>query len=199
MLADERFGHGQDGNGNMRKRVFIAFAILFSLAIQANAGQYEYVTTIAENIQSSPGTMQQTVTPLSDDDLQRLEAQRQIVKRYLSGASLEKFEKPAGKLGTLRALLEASVFSADQTYELQCMGIVLGDVFVQEMGFHWIMVEDEFGRDPAIRFEDTSIILFPLTMISKRVESGESVDVFELFNGVADLAQQKIDAEMNAR
>ena len=183
----------------MRRRAFIAFAILFSLANLANAGQYEYVTTIAEKIQSPPGTMQQTVTPLSDDDLQRLEAQRQIVKRYLSGASLEKFEKPAGKLATLRALLEASVFSADQTYELQCMGIVLGDVFVQEMGFHWVMVEDEFGRDPAIRYEDTSIILFPLTMISKRVESGEAVDVFELFNGVADLAQQKIDAELNAR
>ena len=26
---------------------------------------------------------------------------------------------------------------------------------------------------------------FPLTMISKRVERGEKVDVFELFNGVA--------------
>ena len=27
--------------------------------------------------------------------------------------------------------------------------------------------------------------MFPLTMISKRVERGEAVDVFQLFNGVA--------------
>jgi hypothetical protein len=31
----------------------------------------------------------------------------------------------------------------------------------------------------------TSIILYPLTMISKRVERDEQVDVFDLFNGVA--------------
>ena len=142
--------------------------------------------------------MEQKIDPLSQEDLQRLEAQRAVVKRYLSEASLKKFETPAGKLGTLRALLKASVFSPDQTYELQCMGIVLGDVFVQEMGFHWVMVEDEYGRDPAVRFEDTGVMLFPLTMISKRIERGETVDIFDLFNGVADVAQEEINAVSGA-
>jgi len=32
--------------------------------------------------------------------------------------------------------------------------------------------------------EGTSIILFPQTMISKRIERGEEVDVFDLFNGI---------------
>lgn len=87
------------------------------------------------------------------------------------------------------------MFSPRQIYELQCLGIVLGDVFVQDAGFHWIMVEDEHGRDPAIKFQDTSVLLFPLTMISKRIERGETVDVFDLYNGVAALARQKIEAE----
>jgi len=30
------------------------------------------------------------------------------------------------------------------------------------------MVEDEHGRDPAVRIPKTTIILFPMTMISKR-------------------------------
>jgi hypothetical protein len=47
------------------------------------------------------------------------------------------------------------------------------------------MVEDEYGHDPAIRLPGTSIILSPLTMISKRIERGEEVDVFDLFNRVA--------------
>ena len=76
------------------------------------------------------------------------------------------------------------------------MGIVFGDVFVQDMGFSWVMVEDEHGRDPAIRYRETSIILFPLTMISKRIERGEQVDVFDLYNGVAAIAQERIDAEL---
>ena len=86
----------------------------------------------------------------------------------------------------------ARVFGPDQTYELQSMGVVLGDVFVQDMGFHWIVVEDESSRDPAVQYKNTSIILYPLTMISKRIERGEEVDVFELYNGVAAEAENLI-------
>ena len=137
----------------------------------------------------------QTTSALTDGDLKRLEEQRAVVTRYLDEDGLEKYETAPGKLGTLRALLTAKVFSPEQTYELQSMGIVLGDVFVQDMGFHWIIVGDEYGRDPAIKFRDTNVLLFPLTMISKRIERGETVDVFDLYNGVAALAQEKIDAE----
>jgi hypothetical protein len=53
------------------------------------------------------------------------------------------------------------------------------------MGMEWIMVEDEYGRDPAVRLPNTTIILYPMTMISKRIERGEKVDVFELYNSAA--------------
>lgn len=129
---------------------------------------------------------QQKITPLTEDDHIRLRDQHAVVERYLGNeASKEKYKTAAGKLGTIRAILQAGVFKPDQTYELQCLGIVLGDAFVQELGMEWIMVEDEFGRDPAVRLPGTTIILFPLTMISQRVERGEQVDVFALFNGVA--------------
>ncbi len=50
----------------------------------------------------------------------------------------------------------------------------------------WIMVEVDYGRDPAVRVPGSSIIVFPLTAILKRVERverGEAVDIFNLFNG----------------
>ena len=78
------------------------------------------------------------------------------------------------------------------------MGVVFGEVFVEDMGFHWILVEDEFGRDPAIRFEDTSVIAYALTMISKRVERGEPVDVFDLYNGVAGEMSRLIEEERSS-
>jgi hypothetical protein len=137
----------------------------------------------------------QALSPLTDADEQRLSDQRAVVTRYLDEDGRKKFETAAGKLGTLRALLEANVFRSDQTYELQSMGIVLGDVFVQDMGFHWLIVEDEYGRDPAIRYAGTSVILFPLTLIAKRIEAGEKVDVFDLYNGVAARAGELIDRE----
>jgi hypothetical protein len=137
----------------------------------------------------------QTLSPLGDADEQRLNEHRAIVTRYLDEDGRKKYEAAAGKLGTLRALLDANVFRSDQTYELQSMGIVLGDVFVQDMGFHWLIVEDEYGRDPAIRYAETSVILFPLTMISKRIEAGEKVEVFDLYNGLAARAGELIDRE----
>jgi hypothetical protein len=60
----------------------------------------------------------------------------------------------------------------------------------------WVMGEDDYGRDPAIKYQETSFILFPLTMTSKRIERGERVDVFDLYDGVAAIAQEKIDAEL---
>ena len=39
------------------------------------------------------------------------------------------------------------------------------------------------GRDPALTLEGTSILVFPLTSISKRVERGEQVGIYDLFEG----------------
>lgn len=129
--------------------------------------------------------MEEKISSPSSDDNERLRAHRAVVEGFLDESSVAKLATAAGKLGAIRALLDAKVFRAEQTYELQSLGAVLGDAFVQELGMEWITVEDEYGRDPAVRVPGTSIILFPLTMISKRVENGETVDVFDLFNGVA--------------
>ena len=108
------------------------------------------------------------------------------MEKYLADeSSRAKYKTAAGKLGTIRAIFYGNVFKPDQTYKLQRLGVVLGDAFVLDLGMEWVMVEDAHGRDPAVRLPGTSIILFPLTMISKRMERGQKVDVFELFNGVA--------------
>lgn len=111
-----------------------------------------------------------------------MDDQRQLVASLLANeSSRKKFESAAGKLGTIRAVLAANVFRSDQTYELQCLGVVLGDALVMETELQWTAVEDEYGRNPVVCVPGTTILAFPLTMISKRVERGEDVDVFELF------------------
>jgi Domain of unknown function (DUF3806) len=129
----------------------------------------------------------QKITSLTVADQQRLQDQRAVVENFLADDdSRQKYKTAAGKLGTIRAILQGNAFKPNQTYELQCLGIVLGDAFVQELKMEWVMVEDDHGRDPAVRLPGTSIILFPLTMISKRVERGEKVDVFDLFSRAAE-------------
>ncbi len=128
----------------------------------------------------------QKITKPTDSDLNRLKDQRAVVEKFLADEnSRQKYRTAAGKLGTIRAILDAKAFKPSQTYELQCLGIVLGDAFVQEMKMEWVMVEDQDGRDPAVQLPGTSIILYPMTMISKRIERAEKIDVFDIFNGVA--------------
>jgi hypothetical protein len=88
-------------------------------------------------------------------------------------------------LALLQRVLDSGEIGSEATYELQSLGMVLGRVFVNEnKDYDWWMVEDEYGRDPAIRLKETSLLLFPLTMISKRVEDGEEVNVLELYKGL---------------
>jgi hypothetical protein len=129
---------------------------------------------------------EQKIEVPTEADQKHMADQRAVVEKHLGNEDAkQKYKTAAGKLGTLRAALQSGDFKREQTYELQCLGIVLGDAFVQEMGMEWIMVEDESGRTPAVRMPKTTIIIYPMTMISKRVERGEQVDVFSLFNGVA--------------
>jgi hypothetical protein len=51
--------------------------------------------------------------------------------------------------------------------KLQCLGVALGDALAEELQMEWVTVEDEYGKDPALRFPGTTVIAFPLTMISK--------------------------------
>jgi hypothetical protein len=140
-----------------------------------------------EKTNKLPTSGEQKITAITAADAQRLTDERAVIEAFLSNEdSKRKYRTAAGKLGTIRAILEAGKFKPEQTYELQCLGVVLGDAFVQELGMEWVIVADEFGRNASVRMPGTTIILFPLTMISKRVERGEKVDVFDVFNRAAE-------------
>ena len=68
----------------------------------------------------------------------------------------------------------------------------MGDICVQDLGFKWIQVEDETDTDPALQFQDTSLIIFPLTMISKRIERGETVDIYDLYESLKEKVKEII-------
>ena len=48
---------------------------------------------------------------------------------------------------------------------------------MSQFRLRWVMVTDEFGTDPTLRFRETTIPINALTMISKRIERGEPVRV----------------------
>jgi hypothetical protein len=118
---------------------------------------------------------------LSHKDSERLDQQRALVaaaarQRY----GTAELSRTKGDLPILQRLIDDKVFKKSQTYELQSLGVVFGDVLASELPLRWVMIADEYGTDPTLRFKNTSVNINALTMISKRVERDEPVDVFSL-------------------
>ncbi len=134
--------------------------------------------------------MDQIVKDLSTEMVNRIEAQRKWVRNHYLKDSINEYETIEGKLNLLDVILRSNWIEKEETNKLQCLGITLGDIIVQELGFRWIEIEDDYGIDPAVKLDNTSIILFPLTMISKRIENGESVDIYELYNAVKNKVEE---------
>ncbi len=84
-------------------------------------------------------------------------------------------------LDILQTLLDRRVVSAEQTVELQAMGVVLGDLLAAELGMKWVIYEDRYGRSRALQLGSSDNFLFPITMISRRVEAGAQVDVTAVY------------------
>ena len=125
--------------------------------------------------------MEQKVEELSPEDITKLEAQRAWVREHYPQESEGTYQTLEGKLVLLDSILKNKWIEPDETVKLQCLGITFGDALAQKLGLKWVTVEDEYGRDPALIVEGTSIITFPLTTISKRIENGEAVDIYYLF------------------
>lgn len=128
--------------------------------------------------------MSQTITALSEDLIQHMQEQRDWV--YGSFSFGENTGKPPAdadtKLRLLQAIIDTNTIQPDETWKLQCLGIVLGDILVEKLGLAWVEVRDEYGDDPAVASADHKTLFFTLTMISKRIEQGENVDIMVLFN-----------------
>jgi hypothetical protein len=118
---------------------------------------------------------------LSSEDNARLERQRAVVaaaaKQRYGTTALTRTKRD---LPVLQKLIDEKVFSKSQTYELQSLGVAFGDVLANELPLRWVIVTDEYGTDPTLRFRETTVHFNALTMISKRVERDEAVSVSEL-------------------
>ncbi len=125
--------------------------------------------------------MDQTCEPLNRDDIANLAAKRTWVCEHYEEAARHKYNTLDGKLTLVDTILRNNWIAPDETLKLQCLGVTFGDALAQRLGLTWVAVEDKYGRDPALTLDGTSVLVFPLTSISKRIERGEEVEVYGLF------------------
>lgn len=102
----------------------------------------------------------------------------EILARFGAGT----FDASEDDLERLQQVLDSKTIEAEARYSLESLGIAFGRIFLENHeGFDWWMVDDEIGRDPAIRYRHSSLLILPQSMLWKRIEDGEDVNVRELY------------------
>jgi len=133
--------------------------------------------------------MQPHFAELTEAEAARLDKQRGLVATTLRNRYGAVLTRTKLDLPLIQRLLDDDVFAPSQTFELQSLGVAFGDVLATEAGLHWMMVTDDYGTDPTLVRGASSLQVNALTMISKRIERAEMVDVAILFARAAEDAR----------
>ena len=112
-----------------------------------------------------------------------LQEQRRVADDYVRAHLGRQLHQKRSDLELLsRLVAEHKLENADKK-TLQALGVALGDVFLNEhKKLRWQVYEDTAGSSHAICLAETEHCIFPITMISRRVEAGFSPDVEALYN-----------------
>lgn len=112
-----------------------------------------------------------------------LDKQRRLADSEIRKAAGRQLHKDRGDLRALQKAIDSGAFKEADKQTLQALGVALGDVFANaHPKLNWRVYEDKLGASHAVCLEDSEECLFPMTMISRRIEGGVTPDVNRIFN-----------------
>ena len=133
-------------------------------------------------------------SPLNDELRNWVEGQLSLLTEYAETLDVS-FEKPLSSesMDNLWIAWKAAKVTDSEAVDsfLNCFGIGFGQILVDNLGFEWTYLEDEYGADIAVRalpgIADTRIA--PLHFVLKRWESNEGrfiTDSIVEIDGIVD-------------
>lgn len=97
-----------------------------------------------------------------------------------------------GDLDTLQTLIDKKIVAQDDYKTQQAMGLALGNLILADFPdtFEWKIYEDELGRSRALCVKKSHNCLFPITMLSRRMEMGTTLDVKKVHRDAITLMEK---------
>ena len=124
-------------------------------------------------------TIREMLEADEDDLLHRLRELEKILRRHYGKGT--RLTGKRADLEILQRALDDKRAELSKPAVVQSLGLAFGNVLANELGLDWVIVEDEYGSDPALRHPETDALLQPLTMVSDRVEDADRVDLQALW------------------
>ena len=122
------------------------------------------------------------IEPLTNIDQQFMSEQRQRIEQLANRLGRNLSGEEDRDLDTLQRIIDDRLIATDDTLSLQAMGVVLGDLLAERLDMAWVVYRDRIGRSRALRYRETEVYLFPITMISRRQEAGNNRSVRSIYD-----------------
>ncbi|MEX2489694.1 MAG: DUF3806 domain-containing protein [Pseudomonadales bacterium] len=110
---------------------------------------------------------------------------RQIKDLFATQLGILQFDGDKRDLRHIQRLVDKDILS-DDILQWQKVGVIFGDILVEEFDLEWVSYEDERGKSKALQWRDTMNFVFPITLFSRRVEYGRKINAKEIYNKVAE-------------
>lgn len=146
--------------------------------------------------------MQQQIEQPTEQDMERIAtllAYSGQLSMDITGQALDSSTNDLPRLQQISStLLEIEEAEQEQRrLAFQAVGISFGQVFATENSdYDWWMVNDEEGRDPCLRYRESDLLVFPQTLISRRVEEGESFNINDLYTDIKQQLRAAVDGQL---
>lgn len=118
---------------------------------------------------------------LAEHDIAYLKAHFEWVEGWIEPGHEQDFQSYEGKLTLIQRILDSGEIGQKESVKLQALGNYFGLAICEFTNWQFEVIEDEYGRDLSIKMPGTTAWIHCTSIISKRVETGEDVDVFALF------------------
>jgi len=156
----------------MYKSIALILAILFSLGAVTSQAQEASISELAW---------------LDRNQMKQQEAKIDELARTRLGTQLR---GDKSDLETLQKIIDRELIDRDDRLTLQALGVVLGNVMAREVKqLQWQVYEDDKGRSKALCLKEEKECLFPITMLSRRMEVGLKPNVEKVYRDALSLVE----------
>lgn len=130
------------------------------------------------------------ITPFEASDDEYVQSQYELIQDIVNSELSKRFNgDKAHDLQLLQKLIDSGAIKSEQRRELQALGVVLGKTLAQEFELRWVVFRDTVGRSRALQIDETKRVVFPMTMISRRLEVDARANVQEIYAKVSGIIE----------
>ncbi len=143
---------------------------------------------------SSLAEVKYQLEPLAPLHHQSMANQKDKISALLRTHTGSNLRGDLSDIRNMQRLLDTRVVASNDIASLQAMGIALGDVLVKQLKLHWVIYEDQLGRNKALQYRDNTHFLFPVTMLSRRGTGGADINIQAIYDKAAKTMEPYINS-----